>query len=139
MVKLNFMYVLIGLVIIFMIITGVLGLKVLKGDKRVIVSDLETKTSEGEVTVDLTPKEFNGGKFYVDIGVNTHSVDLNGFDLKELVKLDVNGEVIKPISAPELNGHHNSGTLVFEVEDKPKNFVIKIKGLPDTNERIFEW
>ena len=139
MVKINFMYVLIGLVIIFMIITGVLGLKVLKGDKRVIVSDLETKTSEGEVTVDLTPKEFNGGKFYVDIGVNTHSVDLNGFDLKELVKLDINGEVIKPISAPELNGHHNSGTLVFEVEDKPKNFVIKIKGLPDTNERIFEW
>ena len=139
MVKINFMYVLIGLVIIFMIITGVLGLKVLKGDKRVIVSDLETKTSEGEVTVDLTPKEFNGGKFYVNIGVNTHSVDLNGFDLKELVKLDVNGEVIKPISAPELNGHHNSGTLVFEVEDKPKNFVIKIKGLPDTNERIFEW
>ena len=139
MVKINFMYVLIGLVIIFMIITGVLGLKVLKGDKRVIVSDLETKTSEGEVTVDLTPKEFNGGKFYVDIGVNTHSVDLNGFDLKELVKLEINGEVIKPISAPELSGHHNSGTLIFKVEDKPKNFVIKIKGLPDTNERIFEW
>ena len=139
MVKINFMYVLIGLVIIFMIITGVLGLKVLKGDKRVIVSDLGTKTSEGEVTVDLTPKEFNGGKFYVDIGVNTHSVDLNGFDLKELVKLDINGEVIKPISAPELSGHHNSGTLIFKVEDKPNNFVIKIKGLPDTNERIFEW
>src|SRR3989344_438660 len=65
----------------------------------------QTKTSEEEVTIDLTPREYKDGKFYVDIGVNTHTVSLEQFDLKQLVKLDYSSTSINPVLAPELSGH----------------------------------
>ena len=98
-----------------------------------------TKTSESSVTVDLTPKSFSDGKFYVDIGVNTHTVDLGGYDLKKAVTLESGSKVFSPVSVPQLSGHHNSGTLVFETRAEPKSFKIVVKGLPDIQERVFQW
>jgi hypothetical protein len=102
-------------------------------------SKFEKKISESEVTVDLKPKELDNGKFYVDIGVNTHTVDLSQFDLMELTTLEINGRIIKPSSAPKLGGHHNSGTLIFDVDEELSSFKIKIKGIPEIEERVFEW
>ncbi len=102
-------------------------------------SEFATKTSESTVTVDLTPKKFNNGKLYVDIGVNTHTVDLARYDLKEIVTLEFEDKSIKPTSAPKLSGHHNSGQLIFDVGRELDTFKITINGLPDIQERLFEW
>jgi hypothetical protein len=102
-------------------------------------SNFETKISESRVTIDLTPKEFKKGKLYVDIGVNTHSVNLGNYDLKSLTVLEFEGKSIKPISAPKLSGHHNSGTLIFDVGKELRIFKIKIRGIPEIEERTFEW
>ena len=102
-------------------------------------SNFQTKTSESTVTIDLTPKEFKDGKLYVDIGVNTHTVDLSTFDLKELTTLELGDNSIKPGSALSLTGHHNSGTLIFSMEEEPEEFIIKIKGVPKIEERVFRW
>ena len=102
-------------------------------------SNSEKKSSEGSVTIDITPSEFKDGKMYFDIGVNTHSVTLTDYDLVQLTTLEFEGKSIKPISAPKLTGHHNSGTLVFETGKELKNFKIKVKGIPDIEERVFEW
>ena len=41
------------------------------------------KTSDGAVTVNLTPVDYSDGKLFVRIGVDTHSVDdLHTYDLK---------------------------------------------------------
>jgi len=102
-------------------------------------SKFATKTSESTVTVDLTPTKFENGKLYVDIGVDTHSVSLDNYNLNEIATLEFEGKSIKPVSAPKLSGHHNSGQLIFDAGKKPANFKIVIKGLHDIPERVFEW
>lgn len=96
-------------------------------------------TDPGEVSIELTPHEIKNGKLEVDISANTHSVDLSKFNLKQITTLEYNGKSINPIEAPSLDGHHASGTLVFELGDSPKSFSIIIKGIPKEEERIFVW
>ncbi|NQV09013.1 hypothetical protein HQ529_04135 [Candidatus Woesearchaeota archaeon] len=96
-------------------------------------------TENGEVSIELMPHEVENNKLVVDIWVNTHSVDLSMFDLKEITTLEYNGKSVSPVSALGLGGHHVSGTLVFDVDDKIESFTIKIKGIPKVEERVFEW
>lgn len=93
----------------------------------------------GDATVDLTPVGIIGGKLRVDIGVNTHSVSLEQFDLAEITTLEYSGKSLKPESAPALSGHHTSGTLVFDVNEPVSSFKITIRGIPKADERVFEW
>lgn len=103
-------------------------------------SKYETKYSESTVIVDLTPKEIRNGLFHIDIGVNTHTVDLEEYNLQELITLEYSGRTIKPKSSPSLKGHHNYGELVFDIgDDNIESFIIKVRDLPDIRERIFEW
>ena len=96
-------------------------------------------TNDGDVSIELTPIGFENGKLSVSLSVNTHSVSLEKFDLKEITELQYEGKTVKPISAPKLAGHHNSGTLVFDAGSEPKSFKIIIKGIPKVQERVFEW
>lgn len=93
----------------------------------------------GDVTVDLTPVGIIDGKLRIDIGVNTHSVSLEPFDLTKITTLEYNGKSLKPESAPALTGHHSSGTLVFDVNEPVSSFKISIKGIPKVDERVFGW
>lgn len=96
-------------------------------------------TGSGDVLIELTPHEVVDGLLEVDIAVNTHSVTLEGFDLMQITTLEFNGKTLKPIDAPTLRGHHNSGTLSFEVGEDIDRFTIKIEGIPNVEERTFEW
>ena len=98
-------------------------------------------TNTGDVSVELTPYSLGGGQLKVKIAVNTHSVDISQIDLKQATLLEYNGKVVKPLSAPVLQGHHSNGELVFEVSEAEKlnSFVIKIKGIPQVQERAFTW
>ena len=96
-------------------------------------------TGPGDVSVELIPKKVEDNKLIVTIKVNTHSVDLSQFDLREITTLRYGGENIKPLSALKLSGHHSSGELVFDVKGELKNFVITIIGIPLIEERVFEW
>ena len=93
----------------------------------------------GDATVELTPKGFDNGKFKVDISVNTHSVDLSQYDLMEITTLQYGGRQIKPESVPKLAGHHNYGTMIFDLDKSPESFKITINGIPNVMERVFEW
>ena len=96
-------------------------------------------TNEGAVLVGLTPIEITENRLIVQIGVNTHSVDLSQFDLKEIVVLEYDGKTIKPTEAPSLSGHHSSGNIVFETNKKANEFKVTILGIPNIEERVFEW
>ncbi|PIN77954.1 hypothetical protein COV14_04860 [Candidatus Woesearchaeota archaeon CG10_big_fil_rev_8_21_14_0_10_33_12] len=98
-----------------------------------------TKTSNGEVTIDLTPKGVISGNAVFSIDLNTHSIDMAQYDLKEITTLIINGQEYKPISAPALSGHHISGELVFAVDNLSESFTIIITGIPDVEEREFVW
>lgn len=96
-------------------------------------------TDQGDVSIDLTPVGVVGGKLELDMAVNTHSVDLGQFDLKKIITLDYAGKTVSPVSVPVLAGHHNNGKLVFDVGGKIDKFVVKIKGIPKVEDRVFSW
>lgn len=96
-------------------------------------------TETGDVSVELTPLESFEGRLRVKIAANTHSVDLTQFDLMKITTLERNGKFIKPETAPALEGHHSSGTLVFNFGERLSGFTIRIKGIPKVEERLFEW
>ena len=88
----------------------------------------ESTSNEGSVDLTLEPESYSNGKFNVRVSVNTHSVELSQFNLKEIVSLEYDGKSTKPISTPELSGHHSSGILIFEVDKKPTKYSFKVEG-----------
>lgn len=100
----------------------------------------DTKTSVGEATIDLTPKSIENGKFNFKIAINTHSVSLENYNLMKLSTLNYDGKSVRPVSALKLSGHHNNGEISFNIgNDKPSKFKVIITGIPDIEERVFEW
>jgi hypothetical protein len=101
--------------------------------------DYEVKTSPGEVTIDLIPERYENKVLYVTGYFNTHTVDLARLNLRDTVRLKTSNNEIMPLQVPRLNGHHSSGTFVFNIEEMPDSFSILIKGVPDIEERIMTW
>ncbi|MBI2672579.1 hypothetical protein HYX16_06615 [Candidatus Woesearchaeota archaeon] len=97
------------------------------------------RISESTVTVKIEPEKFADNNFYFKINLDTHSADLSKLNLRELIILEYEGKIVKPADTPKLQGHHNSGDLVFNLDKKPEKFTIKIKDIPDLPLRIFEW
>lgn len=98
------------------------------------------KSSDGNVTVDLTPLSYDDGRLVVKISINTHNVDdLNKYNLKEIIALEIGNDSIKPVKTPRLGGHHNTGNIEFEVKKLPASFVIGITGLDSPGKREFKW
>lgn len=93
-------------------------------------------TGPGEVSIELTP-QVREGKVEVAVAVNTHSVDLTQFDLKQLATLTAGGRDYKPVEAPVLSGHHTTGKMVFEVGELEQMEIV-IRGVP-AGERVFRW
>lgn len=102
-------------------------------------SIFEQRISSGSVTVELEPTKFENGKLYISAGINTHTVDLDQYDLKKMTTLTYKGKTVYPESIPDLSGHHNSGIFIFQLDKQPEEFVIKITGLSDIQDREFRW
>lgn len=96
-------------------------------------------TSDGSASITLTPLEINDDTLVMQIEMNTHSVDLSKFDLKEITILEYDGNKINPIEGPSLSGHHSSGNLVFNTDKKLKEYKVTIQGIPSIETRVFEW
>jgi hypothetical protein len=92
----------------------------------------------GDALVELTPK-IDNSKLIVHFLINTHSVKLGRFNLKEITTLEYGNTVRKPIKASRIGGHHSSGTIVFDAEEDMSSFTIKVRGIPRVNERVYEW
>jgi hypothetical protein len=96
-------------------------------------------TDPGDVSVDLMPRGVVNGKFQIDFVINTHSVDLNQYDLTKITTLYIDNKAYYPEEAPKLEGHHSSGLIVFNTGKDSSSFSVKIKGIPKVEERVFEW
>ncbi|MBI3051214.1 hypothetical protein HYY74_02045 [Candidatus Woesearchaeota archaeon] len=95
-------------------------------------------TGDGDVLIELTPKQLVNGLLEVDVAANTHSVDLSQYDLGRAVRLVAGGKEIFPESAPQLSGHHASGIMRFNLGNS-KEFTIMISGIPKEDRRIYSW
>jgi hypothetical protein len=100
-----------------------------------------TQTSEGAVTLEVTPKWTSDG-LVLTLTANTHSVDLASIDLGEAVRLYLSDDTAtEPVRAGSLDGHHAEAEVVFELElpEAPTAFRIEIRGVADVDVRVLTW
>lgn len=103
----------------------------------------ETKTEEqASVTVVVTPIDLslNSKEWKFDVGINTHSVELDQDMTKISVLIDDQGKEYKPLGwEGPTGGHHREGVLTFnQIIPAPKSLVLKISGIGDVV-RSFSW
>lgn len=103
----------------------------------------ETKTEEqASVTLVVTPIDLsqNSKEWKFDVGMNTHSVELDQDMGKVTVLVDDQGKEYKPISwEGPAGGHHREGVLTFnQVTPIPKSIMLKISGIGNVV-RTFTW
>lgn len=104
----------------------------------------ETKTEEqASVTVVVTPLDLspNSKEWKFDVGINTHSVELDQDMTKITVLVDDKGKEYKPLrwEGTEAGGHHREGMLIFnQITPSPKSVELKIYEIGGVV-RIFKW
>lgn len=114
------------------------------------MSDGATQTNEGgQVTIAATWPGSSAGPVF-SVAMNTHTVDLGAFDLKQLAVLRLDGgREVQPTSwdGPK-GGHHSSGTLTFPatasdgtplIAPNTRTIELIIRDVAGVPERIFRW
>jgi hypothetical protein len=100
----------------------------------------------GAVTIDVEWVSVDDASLVFKVAMNTHSVDLDQYDLSRLAILqDDAGNEYHPISwdsAP--GGHHRRGTLTFPVPDsltrgKARYIEMVIRDVAAVKERVLRW
>lgn len=99
----------------------------------------QTRSSEGEIAFEITPRPWKSGRLILDVRANTHSGDLAEVKLKDVVKLRVGDQTYRAVDATLLSGHHAAGTVTFEVPEAPKRFSVEMTGVRSMNDLKFEW
>lgn len=99
--------------------------------------------TQGTVTVKVTPIELSSKvtEWKFDVGLNTHSLELDQDMTKVAVLIDDKGNEYKPVAwegAP-VGGHHREGILTFgPIAPLPKSVELKIFNI-DAPVRSFVW
>ena len=108
-----------------------------------IASDATQAVAGGGVTMKVTylnPKGGDGARFQV--ALDTHSVNLDSYDLKKIVVLRDDAGNIYPPTSVENNGsgHHRQATVSFaKVANKNKRIELVVKDVAGVKERVFRW
>ncbi len=109
-----------------------------------------TQTNEGGgVTIEVTWLTQTPGITF-EVVLDTHSVELDGYDMRQLATLRVDqGPAIQPSSwdAPA-GGHHREGTLIFPatlpdglptMPDAARTIELSIREVGGVPERVVQW
>ena len=99
--------------------------------------------SGGGVTVNVTyPHSQNPEETGFDVVLDTHSVNLDAYDLKALSLLrDDTGKTYQPVRVENKgSGHHREITVVFpKVSSPAKRLELVVKDIAGIKERSFLW
>lgn len=120
------------------------GLFTMVGNAPADAASGDTQTvSGGGVTVAVTytnPRAAEAPRF--EVSLNTHSVDLDGYDFKTLTMLrDEAGKTYAPIKLENKgSGHHRQVAMTFpKIPEGTKRVEIIIKDVAGVKERTFRW
>ncbi len=110
------------------------------------VSGAIQSNEAGGVAIEVQWVKAEGNALIFRVDMNTHSVELDRYDLKKLAVLrDDAGNEYRPVawdSAP--GGHHRSGTLAFPLPDslsqgKTKFIEMVIQDVAGIKQRVLKW
>ncbi len=115
-------------------------------DSVVTLNGLTQTNAGGAVEIQVKWLADKNDSLVFDVSMNTHSVDLDKYDLKQLTVLhDSQGNEYQPLSwNSAAGGHHRSGKLVFTVpgslnEGGTKFLHMVIRNVAGVGERSLEW
>lgn len=105
---------------------------------------------EGAVETEVTlvvagspdaPKYAADGQTVFLVSMNTHSVDLTGYDLVKLSELLAAGRTLTPTRwvSTSNDSHHRAGALVFPKVDRRVPLELRIKTIAGVAVRAFRW
>jgi len=101
---------------------------------------------QGSVTIEVEWAGAEGDAMVFNVSLNTHSVDLDGYDLAEMAVLrDDTGNEYQPILWDAASGgHHRQGVLTFPLPDSVKRGTARhvemvIRGVAGIDERVLTW
>ena len=128
-----------------MFLTGLLLISLI-GNGRSFGATMSQATrtdSGGGVTVKVTPLDSTAkGDLRFQIAFDTHSVDLDSYDLKSLTVLrDGAANIYHPTSVESKgSGHHRQATVTFaKLRKSVKRIELVINGVAGVKERVFRW
>jgi hypothetical protein len=107
-------------------------------------SKLDTKVdTQGAVTITITPLLLSSkdAEWKFDVGVNTHSIELDQDMTKVAVLVDSQGKEYRPLrwEGAGPGGHHREGLLVWKsIVPTPKSVMLKIENI-EAPVRSFVW
>jgi hypothetical protein len=140
--------VLVGVVVI--VVAGFNSVQPTHIAPEAVVSSGATQTSEGgQVTIKATWQGPGAGLIF-DVVMDTHAVDLDGYDLAQLAALRIDGaREIHPASwdAPK-GGHHRQGKLTFPstvgdgsplITADTRTIELVIRDVAGVPERVLRW
>jgi hypothetical protein len=75
------------------------------------------------------------------VSMNTHSVDLSGYDLTKVSELVAEGRTIKPLgwTSTSNDSHHRAGALSFPKVAPSAALELRIKSIAGVPVRVFRW
>ncbi|HIH43766.1 MAG TPA: hypothetical protein HA257_01370 [Candidatus Methanoperedenaceae archaeon] len=116
------------------------SLNLSSNEERAIDFSSPRENLEGGVRITITPINVTD-ILTLEVSLNTHSVDLDRYNLTELAYLkDGSGNVYKPLSwESDGGGHHISGILKFSSLNYTQGFEIVIENIAGIKERNFTW
>jgi hypothetical protein len=116
---------------------------------------LTRKQRGGGVAISLTylnpTEKAPEGKIAFELSMNTHSVDLEQYDMAQLASLqDDQGHEVQALAlaSPTGGGHHRSGMLVFPqsdaagnplVREETKHLQVIIREVANKQRWVFQW
>lgn len=100
--------------------------------------------TDGVVSINVEYLGYKDNLLSFNIAMDTHSVDLDQYDLTQLsVLMDDKGNSYPPFSwDAEPGGHHRTGILTFSQsgsQDKPDILKLIISNVAEIQERTFTW
>lgn len=123
-----------------LLLSGVIGLS---ASFSAAASPTTRTNSGGGVTVKVTPVDLKAsGSLRFEVVLDTHSVDLDAYDLKKLtIVRDRAANVYHPTSVESKgSGHHRSATVIFpKPSNNTKQVELVIQGIAGVRERVFPW
>ncbi len=113
---------------------------------NVPTNELVQSNTGGSVTIDVEWVVVDKAPLLFNVAMNTHSVDLDQYDLGELAVLrDDEGNEYQAISWDStLGGHHRQGTLAFPIPDslsqgRVRYLEIVIRDVAGIQDRVLKW
>jgi len=133
----------------WLIILGVVGASIVGGGigEAIAANATQAKLSQqvegGGVTVTATLVNDQAETTAIKLALNTHSVDLNGYQFEKMATLHDDGGKTYPLQAVESasgGGHHREAVLRFgKLSQGAKTVELVVKDLAGVPERTFRW